>query len=307
MSIAIISSPRCLLHNMGEEHPEKPARLHYINDRLYASGMEMFVQFNDALPITKERLQLVHDKQFIDDVFALSPSENDRVERLADDTFLMQHTLHAALDAAGSVTQAVDMVLGKQVDRVFCSVRPPGHHASQNKSSGFCIFNNVALGAKYALENMGLKKVAIVDFDVHHGDGTQKIFEHDERVMLCSSFQHPLFPFSGSEKTRHDIINTELKAGINSEDYRVAVSHWFEALRCFKPELIFISAGFDAHIEDELSQIDLVESDFAWITARLKEIAVEVCDGRIISVLEGGYALDALGRSVVAHIKSLAE
>lgn len=292
---------------MGEEHPEQPARLHSINDQIISSGLESVLRFADANMISKETLKLAHSDDYVDSVISNAPQGKNETLQLDPDTLMMNKSLDAALYAAGSVVDAVDSVLHSEVQRAFCSVRPPGHHASANASSGFCIFNNIAVGAKYALEKYAFDRIAIVDFDVHHGDGTQNIFADDERVLFCSSFQHPFFPHSGDEQAREGINNVPLPAGTTGDEFRLKVSHWFDLIDQFKPQLLFLSAGFDAHIEDELGQMRLKENDFVWITNELKVLANRHCDGKIISVLEGGYALNALGRSVAAHIKCLAD
>lgn len=305
MTVTIIGSPKCNLHNMGDDHPESPSRLHQINDQVIASGLEYVVHFANANPINKDLLYLAHDKAFVDNVFDKAPTEDYERVWIDEDTIFMSKSLNAALHAAGAVRDAVDMVLSNDTQSAFCAVRPPGHHAGKSFSAGFCVFNNVAVGAKYALDKCGLKRVAIIDFDVHHGDGTQDIVLDDERIMFCSSFQHPFYPFCGDEEARTDIVNVGIPAGTSGEEYRKLISHWFKRLDEFKPELIFISAGFDAHAEDDMGYIRLVEADYAWITNEIKEIAAKHCDGKIVSVLEGGYALSALARSVVAHVKAL--
>jgi len=192
------------------------------------------------------------------------------------------------------------------VKSAFCAVRPPGHHAERNRAMGFCYFNNIAVGAAYALEVKGLERVAIVDFDVHHGNGTEDIFENDSRVMFCSSFQHPFYPFTGHETDSAQVVNITLPAGSGGKLFREQTEkHWFPALHEFKPQLLMISAGFDGHLEDEMSQLQFLETDYTWISRRLKEIADQYAEGRIVSSLEGGYALGALGRSVAAHINAL--
>lgn len=305
MSVTIISSPKCNLHNMSEEHPEQPARLHQINDQIIASGLEYVVHFADAQAAEVSALERAHDKDFVQRIFDRAPHEKDERIWIDDDTIMMDKSLDAALHAAGAVTKAVDLVLANDTQSAFCAVRPPGHHAGHNTSAGFCIFNNVAVGAKHALDKHGLERVAIIDFDVHHGDGTEDIVKDDERIMFCSSFQHPFYPFSGDKPTRKGILNVPIPAGTSGKDWRELVKHWFAAIDEFEPQLIFISAGFDAHAEDDLAYLRLVEDDYVWITQELKTLANKHCNGNIVSVLEGGYALSALARSVVAHIKVL--
>jgi len=304
MTLVVLGHYRCAQHDMGDDHPESPARLHAISDQLIASGVEFVVRSVDANPVLKEHLCRVHDQSYVDDMYGKSPSEGQ--VWLDDDTLMMPRTLLAAQYAAGAGVDAVDLVMKGDIDQVFCAVRPPGHHAERNKAMGFCLFNNVAVAAAYALDHYQLDRVAIIDFDVHHGNGTQDIFNDDKRVLFCSSFQHPFYPLDTDITGNEHILNLPLPAGTGGDEFRAQVSEqWLSALRDFKPQLILISAGFDAHIEDDLSQLKLTESDYAWITGELKKIANESCSGKIVSVLEGGYALSALGRSVVAHIKAL--
>ncbi len=193
-----------------------------------------------------------------------------------------------------------------RVENAFCNVRPPGHHAERARAMGFCIFNNVAVGVAHALAQHGLQRVAIADFDVHHGNGTETIFHDDPRVMLCSTFQHPFYPYYGANSGNEHIINAPLPAGTGGGEFRAAVTlHWLPALERFQPELLLISAGFDAHRDDDMAMLNLTESDYAWVTGELKNIAGKYARGRIVSALEGGYELHALGRSALAHIKVL--
>ena len=305
MTVTVIGSHKCNLHNMGDEHPEQPARMYQINDQFISSGLEYVLHFCYAKPVHISALERAHDKAFVKSVFDRAPSEKSERVWLDDDTIMMDKSLDAALYAAGAVVDAVDLVMKNKTTSAFCAVRPPGHHAGRGKSSGFCIFNNVAVGAMHAIEDYGLERVAIVDFDVHHGDGTQDIVKDDKRILFCSSFQHPFYPFSGDEPSRDGIINVPVPAGTKGADYREMVKHWFTAIDEFKPQMIFISAGFDSHAEDEMGQLCLVEDDYIWITEQLKTLAEKHCNGKIVSVLEGGYALSALARSVVAHVKVL--
>jgi acetoin utilization deacetylase AcuC-like enzyme len=291
---------------MGDDHPEQPARLHKINDQIIASGLEYVVHFSDALPANKENLSLAHDEKFVNSVFDRAPKTDFERVWIDDDTIMMDKSLNAALHAAGAATMAVDLVMEEKSKSAFCATRPPGHHAGHKNSAGFCIFNNVAVGARYAIKKYGLKRIAIIDFDVHHGDGTEDIVKDDERILFCSSFQHPFYPFSGDKPTRDGIYNIPIPAGTTGATWRELVSPWLLHIDEFAPELIMISAGFDAHAEEELGYLRLVEDDYVWITQALKELADKHCDGKIVSVLEGGYALSALARSVVAHIKTLA-
>ncbi len=303
MPITFISSPKCLLHDMDPEHPEQPARLHSINDQIISSGIEFAIQFADAKPAELKQLYRAHDNQFVDSVIHDAPTEGHKW--LDDDTLMMPKSLDAAMYAAGAGVNAVDMLMQGDVKKAFCAVRPPGHHAEYSKSGGFCIFNNVAVAVLHALEHHCLKRVAVIDFDVHHGNGTEDIFKDDPRVMFCSSFQHPFYPFSGDKPTKEHIVNIPIPAGTKGTDYREMVMPWFKKLDNFAPEMIFISAGFDAHAEDNLGHLRLVEADYEWITLQIKKIADKHCGGKIVSMLEGGYNLSALSRSVVSHIKAL--
>ena len=304
MPIAFISHHDCSLHDMGAGHPECPARLGAINDRLISSGLDLAVHQFDAPLASRAQLQRVHDPDYVAGIFTEAP--DDGLLRLDADTMMMPKTLDAALRAAGAGILAVDLVMAGQVGSAFCSVRPPGHHAERHRAMGFCIFNNVAVAAAHALEAHGLDRVAVVDFDVHHGNGTEDIFRHDPRVLFCSTFQHPFYPFSGEDSGSDHIVNLPLAAGADGSAFRVAVEgHWLPALDEFAPQMILISAGFDAHAEDEMGQLRLREPDYAWVTAQLRESAETHAEGRIVSLLEGGYALSALGRSASAHIDAL--
>ena len=304
MQTAYISHPLCLKHDMGTHHPECPARLHAIEDQLIASGLFGYLQHHQAPEASREQLLRVHTADYLDRIIAAAPQQG--LVALDGDTLMNPFSYPAALRAAGAVVMGVDLVLAGGGENAFCNIRPPGHHAERSKAMGFCIFNNVAVGAAHALAVRGLDRVAIVDFDVHHGNGTEDIFAADPRVILCSTFQHPFYPYSGAESTSANLVNVPLKAGSGGVEFRAAVTeHWMPALEKFKPELVMISAGFDAHREDDMSSLALLEADYAWVTARIKEMASRHANRRIVSVLEGGYELHALGRSATAHIKEL--
>lgn len=289
---------------MGPRHPERPARLAAINDRLRAAGLDGLLRHYDAPTATREQLERVHDADYIDWIYAQAPKQG--VVWLDPDTGMNEYSLSAALHAAGAVVKAVDAVMAGEATSVFCSVRPCGHHAEHRRAMGFCIFNNIAVGAAHALAAHGLERIAIVDFDVHHGNGTEDIFRDESRVLFCSSFQHPFYPGTGADTMSDHIINIPLPAGSSGDRFRAAVeSRWLEALDAAKPQLLMISAGFDAHAEDDMAMLQLVEADYAWITDRLKAIADRHAQGRIVSALEGGYNLSALGRSVATHIDRL--
>lgn len=302
MHTAYITHSACLKHDMGSDHPECPARIQAIEDQLIASGLLQFLDHHDAPLVTRGALARVHHPDYIASIHAAAPLEG--LVHLDPDTAMTPHTLEAALRAAGAVVLAVDLVMSGRAENAFCNIRPPGHHAGAASSGGFCIFNNVAVGAAHALAHHGLGRVAIADFDVHHGNGTEDIFHDDPRVMLCSTFQHPYYPYCGADSGNDHIINVPLPVATSGEAFRAAVmERWLPALEHFQPEMLFISAGFDAHREDDMGGFALREADYVWVTEKLKEIAVRHASGRIVSVLEGGYALHALGRSAMAHIK----
>ena len=304
MQTAYISHPEFLKHDMGPDHPECPARMYAVTDQLIASGLFDFLNHYEAPRVSKETLALAHSVDYIDWVFNRSP-ESGLVD-LDGDTMMNPYTLDAALFATGAVVKAVDLVISGEANNAFCNIRPPGHHAKRDGASGFCIFNNVAVAAAYALAHYGLTRIAIVDFDVHHCDGTEDIFHDDPRVMVCSTFQHPYYPYSSPDSGNDHIINVPLSAGCTGEQFREAVTeHWLPALERFAPEIIFISAGFDAHWEDDMGDIQLHEKDYLWVTQVLKTVAEKHANNRIVSALEGGYALHALGRSVMTHVKCL--
>ena len=303
MAIAYISHPDCRLHEMGYHHPEQPARLSAINDRLIATGLDMILHQYDAPLALRSQIEAVHDAAYVDEIFAVAPDEG--VIWLDGDTAMNRHSLTAALRAAGAVALGVDLVMEGKARHVFCGVRPPGHHAERHRAMGFCFFNNIAVGAYHALHRYGLDRVAIVDFDVHHGNGTEDIVSGDERILFCSTFQHPFYPHSGYDSKAPNVVNTPLPAGSNGKVFRAAVeSQWLPRLEEFHPQLILVSAGFDAHQADDMAGLNLVDADYAWVTHRLCEQADHSGNGHIVSSLEGGYNLHALARSVEAHLKA---
>lgn len=306
MPIAYITHSDCSLHDMGSYHPECPARLTAIEDQLIASGLINLLLHEEAPMATREQLERVHPAAYIDALEASVPQNG--LVHLDPDTAMNPHTLDAAKRAAGAVILATDLVIGKRTRAAFCAVRPPGHHAERARAMGFCFFNNVAVGAMHGLAHHGLKRVAVVDFDVHHGNGTEDIFAGDPRVLMVSTFQHPFYPYSGTEGRSEQMVNIPLAAYSGGDRFRAAVTeHWLPALERFRPEMIFISAGFDAHRDDDMASLMLTEADYAWVTEKLRDIAGRTAQGRVVSVLEGGYELHALGRSVAAHVKVLAE
>ena len=304
MPTAYLTHPTCLLHDMGPYHPECPDRLTAISDRLIAAGIDGYLRHYTAPRATREQIACVHGSRYIDDIESASPESG--LIFVDPDTALNPHTLDAAFHAAGAVVKAVDLVMSGECRTAFCAVRPPGHHAERSRAMGFCLFNNVAVGAAHALAEHGLSRVAIVDFDVHHGNGTEEIFTGDHRVLMVSTFQHPLYPYCGLDNDDPKMVNIPLSPGSGGDEFRTAVrDRWLPALDEHRPELIFVSAGFDAHREDPLANLKLVEADYAWVTRELAAIAAKHAKGRIVSSLEGGYSLSALGRSVAEHVREL--
>jgi acetoin utilization deacetylase AcuC-like enzyme len=288
---------------MGHHHPERPARLGAINDRLLATGLDMALHHYNAPLVSRELLEAVHDRAYIEQIFSSAPAQG--VVWVDDDTAMAPHTLNAALRAAGAAVMAVDLVMEGKASKAFCGVRPPGHHAEKDRAMGFCFFNNIAVAAYHALNKHGLRRVAIVDFDVHHGNGTEHIVANDERVLFCSTFQHPFYPHSGHDSIAANVVNIPLAAGADGAVFREAVErHWLPRLEAFAPELLLISAGFDGHQADYMAQLNLVDADYAWVTRRLCEQADRSAGGRLVSSLEGGYELHSLARSVEAHLKA---
>lgn len=304
MSITLFTHKDCALHNPDPHHPESPARLDAINDQIIRSGLDFVLVREQATAAALDPIYRVHDKAYVDGLFDKAPSEGHIW--LDPDTPMTATTLTSALMAVGANLNAVDHVMSRPNQQAFCAVRPPGHHATHNQAMGFCIFNNIAIAARYALDKYQLERVAIIDFDVHHGNGTEDIFEHEPRVLFCSSFQQQLYPFADENHNNDHIISIGLPPGCKNYEWRQAVyDRWFPAIDQFAPQLILLSAGFDGHREDEMSQFLLVEDDYYWITEQIKKLADKHCRGRIVSTLEGGYALSALGRSVVAHLKGM--
>ena len=294
-----------MLHDMGSHHPECPARITAIEDHLLAAGILEHLVDADAPPATREQLLRVHDPDYLDAIAASVPERG--LIHLDPDTAMNPHSYHAALRAAGAVVKATDMVMSGEVENAFCNVRPPGHHAERARAMGFCFFNNVAVGVAHALEKHGLERVAIVDFDVHHGNGTEDIFRDEPRVMMVSTFQHPFYPYSGVEGRSERMVNIPLAAYSSGVQFREAVERfWIPALERFQPRMIFVSAGFDAHRDDDMASLCLVEADYAWVTGRIKELALRHSAGRIVSALEGGYDFSALARSAGVHVRTLA-
>ena len=308
MSTAIYSHPDCLLHEMGDWHPESPARLRAIEDQLILARLDGLVERASAPLADEAAILRNHTEAALGLVRANLPAAQGDYYPLDGDTLLCRDSYRAALRAAGAAVAATDAVIAGSIDNAFCAVRPPGHHARPGAPMGFCLFNNVAIAARHALDVHGLARVAIVDFDVHHGNGTAESFRDDPRVLMASFFQHPFYPYTPPEPITAKTVNVPVPARSGGDVVRKLVEdHWLPALDAFRPQMIFVSAGFDAHKEDDLGGMALVEADYAWMTRRLLEVAGRHAGGRLVSCLEGGYNLSALGRSAVAHVKALAD
>ena len=304
MRTAYITHSACLQHDTGPAHPECSARLHAIEDQFIATGLRDVLRYVDAPEVTTEQLLRVHTLEHIETVSSAIPDTG--YGQLDPDTIVSPNSLAAAYRAAGAVVAGVDLVLSDEADSAFCAVRPPGHHAESNRAMGFCLFNNIAVGAAHALEAHGLGKVAILDFDVHQGNGTEEIFADDDRVLFCSTFQHPFYPFTAVPPNKANRVNVPLDATAKGEEFRAAVTdHWIPAIEQFGPDMIFISAGFDAHVADDMSQVSLTDADYRWVAEQIVTVASGSASGRIVSTLEGGYELHSLARCVESHVRVL--
>jgi len=301
---AYISHPDCLKHDTGEGHPENARRLSAIEDQLVATGLIDVLRYFDAPEVTEEQLLRVHTPEYLETIKSMAPESG--YARLDPDTVISPDSLQAARRAAGAVVAAVDLVMSGETGSAFCCVRPPGHHAESDRAMGFCLYSNIAVGAAHALEAYGLSRVAIVDFDVHQGNGTEEIFKDDIRVLFCSTFEHPFFPFTPILENAVNRVNVPLEATAKSEDFRTAVSeHWLPALKRFQPEIVFVSAGFDAHRDDDMSHVSLTDDDFRWVSEQIVDVAEASASGRVISALEGGYELNSLARCAESHVRVL--
>jgi acetoin utilization deacetylase AcuC-like enzyme len=304
MRAAYITHPSSMRHEMGPGHPECPDRVAAIGDRLLMRGVLDYMEAFEAPQATETQIARAHAARHYAELHAMAPQEG--YAHVDPDTSMNPHTWTAALHAAGAAVLGTELVVRGGFRRAFCNVRPPGHHAERAQAMGFCFFNNVAVGMRHALDELGLKRVALIDFDVHHGNGSEDIFAGDERVLMASTFQSRLYPFSGDSPKGLNMCNVGLPPYSTGDALRRAViEYWSPALRAFMPEMIFISAGFDAHRDDDMSQLGWVDADYGWVTQRLVEIAEETAEGRIVSVLEGGYNLPALARSVELHVRAL--
>ncbi|HEV8690490.1 MAG TPA: histone deacetylase family protein [Ideonella sp.] len=309
MTTAYFSHPDCRAHDMGRGHPECPARLDAIEDHLLATGLDVALTRLEAPLARREDLAQAHAEGYVLELseFLQQAAENGEYGAIDPDTSVCPATWQAVLRAAGAAVAATDAVIDGRAENAFCAIRPPGHHATRSSAMGFCFFNNVAIAARHALNVRGLERVAIVDFDVHHGNGTEDIIAGDERILMTSFFQDKLYPFSGGVPKGTNMVNLPIPAYTRGPAIRELIeANWMPRLDAFKPQMIFVSAGFDAHREDELGQLGLVEADYEWITRRLVELAKRHAQGRIVSCLEGGYALGALARSVAVHLRVLA-
>jgi acetoin utilization deacetylase AcuC-like enzyme len=305
MATAFVTHADCLKHDMGAFHPERPERLTAIEDQLIASGLGQHLARYEAPFATDEELARVHPIEYVRAIRDAAPAEG--TVHLDPDTAMNPYSLRAALRAAGAAVLATDLVMRGEAGSAFCSVRPPGHHACRARPMGFCIFNNVAVAARHARHAHGVERVAIVDFDVHHGNGTEEIFQNDPQVLMASTFQHPFYPYCGTDDPAPNMVNVPLAAGAGSRQFREAVlESWIPALEGFKPQLVVFSAGFDAHAEDDMAMLRFSDADYAWVTQQVKGVADRHAGGRMVSMLEGGYALSALGRSVVQHVRVMA-
>lgn len=302
MNFGLISHNDCVQYPAPAQHPENPTRITAIQDQLIAQGLDMFMPHNEAPLATHKQLERVHTKAYINRIFSLAEDDGDHW--LDQDTCFNSQTLAAALRAAGSCVKAVDLVMTGDQRHQFCLVRPPGHHAGPDSGGGFCIFNNIAIGAAHALKTYQLERIAIVDFDVHHGNGTEAIFKDETRVLFCSTFQHPFYPDTPYIENSDHIINVPLPAYTSGQVFRSAITQqWLPAINAYKPQLIMVSAGFDGHVSDDLAQFMLTNDDYAWLSVQLSQLAETHADNRLIAILEGGYNLDTLAGSVVAFLR----
>ena len=304
MATAYLSHRDCLLHDTADGHPESARRISVIEDRFIATGLSDILRHFDAPSATESQLLRVHTQGHLDALKSIAPETG--YARVDPDTVISADSLTAARRAAGAVIAGVDLVISGEMEAAFCGVRPPGHHAESNRAMGFCLYNNIAVGAAHALAAHGLHRVAIVDFDVHHGNGTEEIFKDDSRVLFCSTYEHPFYPYTTALENSPNRVNVTLDASAKSEEFRAAVTEqWLPALQNFQPEMVFVSAGFDAHRDDDMSNVSLTDADFRWVTEQIVAAAADSAAGRIVSALEGGYELNSLARCVETHDRIL--
>ena len=302
MTTLLFSHESSARHDTGQGHPERPDRIRAVMEALAADRFAALDR-REAPEADLADLDRVHPAGYVERLLAAVPE--DGLVRIDPDTVMSPESGEAALRASGAIIAAIDAVAAGAADNAFCAVRPPGHHAEPGRSMGFCLFNNIAVGALHARAAHGLDKIAVVDFDVHHGNGTQAVFESDPGLLFASTHEYPLYPGTGaaSETGVGNVFNVPLASGSGSAEFRAGVEgHILPALREFRPDLILVSAGFDGHARDPLASLRLVEDDYAWITRELCALAGELCGGRLVATLEGGYDLDALAASVSAHV-----
>lgn len=305
METLFVTHPACQQHDTGYGHPECAGRLQAIEERLAVTQLMDYLSYRRASPATDRQLLRVHTAELLARVHAPMPPEG--YHHLDPDTRVSAGSARAARLAAGAVVEAVDAVISGQAQTAFCAVRPPGHHANAGAASGFCLFNNIAVGAYQALTHPDINRVAIVDFDVHHGNGTEDIVVDDPAILFCSTLQHPFYPNTPLRPMSDTMVSVPLKAGAGGDAFRAAVSeHWLPALSAFAPDLVMISAGFDGHRDDDMGGLALVDADYAWVTLQMRDIADRYAGGRMVSSLEGGYEFKSLARSVEQHIRVLA-
>ncbi len=307
MKTGIITTDTYLNHNTGQGHPERADRVTVVIDHLKKKKSKNLI-WKKPEKFNLKYLESAHDKNYLKNVNESFPEKG--LNFLDGDTIVSPGSKDAARDAVGSILTAIDGVMSKDFNNAFCAVRPPGHHAEKEKAMGFCVYNNVAVGAFYLLEKYNIKKIAIIDFDVHHGNGTQDIFYNNEKVLYISSHQYPYYPGSGAANEKginNNVLNVPLGAGTQSHEFFNAYESIFKKLKEFKPEFILLSAGFDAHKNDPLAQINLESKDYYILTNRILILAKKFCEGKVVSILEGGYDLNALKESVSFHIQSLQE
>ncbi len=303
---ALVHHPNSVMHKISEYHPERPERITAVEDSLAANGLTDLLVHQQARQAARSELVQVHKPEYVDWIFEHAPTAESETIQIDGDTAMNVYSLPSALTASGAVLDAVDNVINQDVENAFCLVRPPGHHAERAIAMGFCFFDNVAVGAQYVMDKYDIERVAIVDFDVHHGNGTEDIFLNEKRVLFCSTFQEYIFPGKYAPSQPGHLVNVPLPSGTDSGLYRQVFSEKvLPELDAFKPEFIFFSAGFDAHKNDPLASLNLEAEDFGWITEQVMEIADAHAQSRVVSTLEGGYDLDGLAQSATQHVKSL--
>ena len=303
-NLGILWHDRCSLHEMGNDHPERPERLEAIKNGVASDSELSKWQFFEGRVATQKEIERAHDPSYVETIFQRAPSKG--YYSLDPDTCMNPSSLEAAQRAAGCVLDGVDLIMKQNFQRVFCAVRPPGHHAEYHKAMGFCLFNNIAVGVRYLLEHYDVERVAVLDFDVHHGNGTEDILKDDTRVLFCSSFQHPFYPFTELVTQHPRVIHSPLPAESDGRAIRKAFQkQWAPALKSFKPEFVFFSAGFDAHAQDQMASLNWSSQDYRWLTEAVIHTLAGPGRNRILSALEGGYELQSLKQSTLAHLKGL--